>query len=275
MSTAAGPALIAVAPNGARRQAGEHPALPLTPAELAACARDCVTAGAALLHLHVRDAAGAHTLDVAAYRAAMAAIRAEVGDALVLQATTEAVGRYRPHEQMAMVRALQPEAVSVALRELCPVGGEDAARDFYRWAAAAGIALQHILYDADEVRRFRRLCADGVVPGPAPFVLFVLGRYAAGQVSEPADLLPFLAAWDHAGPWMVCAFGAAEARCAAAALALGGHVRVGFENNTRLADGAPAPDNAALVRQSAGLAAGMGRARLDAAGARRLGRPAP
>ena len=57
----------------------------------------------------------------------------------------------------------------------------------------------------------------------------------------------------------MCAFGAAEHACGAAAAALGGHVRVGFENNLLLKDGRVAPDNAALVAQAAELARCLGR----------------
>ncbi len=52
------PVVIAVAPNGARKSKADHPRLPLTPSELAECAQDCLDAGASMLHLHVRDAAG-------------------------------------------------------------------------------------------------------------------------------------------------------------------------------------------------------------------------
>ncbi|HSK39616.1 MAG TPA: 3-keto-5-aminohexanoate cleavage protein, partial [Arenibaculum sp.] len=124
MSTAHGRTVsIMVAPNGARRTRADHPALPMTAGELAAAAAACLDAGASMMHVHVRDRAGRHVLDAGLYRDAFAAIRAEVGDRLVLQATTEAVGRYAPAEQMALVEDLRPEAVSMAVRELIPDAG--------------------------------------------------------------------------------------------------------------------------------------------------------
>ena len=82
-------------------------------------------------------------------------------------------------------------------------------------------------------------------------MLFVLGRYAAGQRSDPRDLLPFLNPLPDAGMhWSVCAFGPSESACVLTAAALGGHVRVGFENNLWLANGRLADDNAALVAQA-------------------------
>ncbi|WP_296226727.1 3-keto-5-aminohexanoate cleavage protein [Ralstonia sp. UBA689] len=248
------PIAIAVAPNGARKTHADHPALPITPDELAACARQCVDAGAAMLHLHVRHPDGTHSLEPGDYHPAIAAVRQAVGDALVIQVTTEAVGIYTPEQQMASVRALQPEAISAALRELVPdAAHETEAARFFAELAAARTAIQYILYSADDVVRYRDLRTRGILPETPHWVLFVLGRYSAGQRSDPSDLLPFLHTWADGGeltanvPWAMCAFGPREAECALTAALLGGHARLGFENNMLLPDGSAAPDNAALV----------------------------
>lgn len=255
------PLVLAVAPNGARKTKADHPAVPLEPEELAETALLCGQAGAAMIHLHVRDAEQRHTLDVGRYRAASEAVRGAVGRFMVIQVTTEAVGRYGPAEQMDCVRALEPEAASFAVRELVPdADSEAAAQRFFGWVAEAGIQAQYILYDAADVARFNDLRARGVLPAGPQFLLFVLGRYSADQQSEPAELLPFLAARQAEDPWSMCAFGAKETAAAVTAAGLGGHVRVGFENNLLLPDGSVAPDNAALVGAVA-------------EGVRRLGRP--
>ena len=114
--------MIAVAPNGARRQKADHQALPITPAELAETAVECQDAGASMIHLHVRDDQGGHLLDAQAYRVATAAVRDAVGPDMIIQVTTEAVGIYSVDEQIAVVQELKPEAVSLAVRELCPWG---------------------------------------------------------------------------------------------------------------------------------------------------------
>ncbi len=269
------PLIITVAPNGARKTKADHPALPIAPEELAETAARCQAAGAAMIHLHVRDAEGGHSLDPDTYRAAIEAIEARLGGEILIQATTEAAGRYQPTEQMAAMRALKPAALSLAVRELLP-DGEDTAQGaaFLREMHAGGTLIQYILYDAEDVRRFERLRGEGVIPEARPAVLFVLGRYRVGSVSTPDDLLPFLAAAregeGYRGRWMVCAFGPLEAACGLTAAGLGGHVRVGFENNLLLADGTRAPDNAALVRQVAEAAHLMGRPLADAAAARRM-----
>lgn len=268
---AATPLFLTVAPNGARKTQADHPALPITPAELARTAAACAEAGAAMIHLHVRDADGRHTLDVERYRSAIAAIRRAVGDRLVIQATSEAVGLYTADQQMAMVRDLRPEAVSLAIREIVPdAEAEPAAAAFLAWLQAEGILPQFIVYSADDLARLDDLVARGIIPSQHPFLLFVLGRYSKGQVSEPSDLLPFLAGNAAGYDWAVCAFGKRETACAVAAACFGGHARVGFENNLHLPDGSLAPDNAALVAAAAEGAAAIGRPLADAVQARAI-----
>lgn len=254
------PLILTVAPNGAYKTHAQHPALPITPETLAATARACVDAGAAMLHMHVRKPDGTHSLDAEAYRAATAAVRKAVGQEMVIQITTEAAKVYSPAAQMAVVCDVRPEAVSVGLRELRgPDVPDEMLSAFFQWLVEADIMTQVILYDEADVRDWNALRARGVIPEGKWFVLFVLGRYSVGQTSAPADLLPFLAAHDRACPWAMCAFGTQEHACAIAAAALGGHARVGFENNLLLRDGKVAPDNAALVRQVAQGAAALNR----------------
>lgn len=243
------PTAIAVAPNGGRKVKADHPAVPLTPAELAVTAARCRDAGASMIHAHVRTADGHHLLDAGAYRDAIAAIRGAVGQDLVIQITSEALGKYSPAEQRAVVRDVRPEAVSLALRELVPDASEEAAfADLLGWMKAENVTPQIILYEPAEAERLAELRKRGLVPFEHLPVLFVLGRYTKGQTSAPADLLPFLdstaPAFEH---WSLCAFGAQETACVTAGALLGGHVRVGFENNEWLPDGSRADGNEDLV----------------------------
>lgn len=261
------PCIVAVAPNGARRTKADHPALPMTPDEIAREAASCLEAGAAFLHLHVRDAAGGHTLDPETYRAGIAAVRAAVGDRMVIQVTTEAVGIYAPDQQIAAIKELVPEAVSVAIREIAPdVTHEPAAADFFAWLDRERVLTQYILYSAEEVERFNEMQRRGMIPDDAPCVIYVLGRYTEGQRSSPDDLLPFLATRGEMANdrWFLCAFGAMENACMTAAAALGGHARLGFENNLWLRDGSVAPDNTALISQFVDSLGTLGRPVADA-----------
>lgn len=245
----ADPLVVIAAPNGARLDKEGHPAVPLSAEELADCAADLVDVGVSVLHLHVRDAQGRHALDAGRYREAIAAIRARVGEALVIQVTTEAVGRYSAAEQMALVQDLEPESVSLALRELCPdTGSEKDALRFFAELHERGVWAQYILYGPDEASRFEAMRRTGGFGTRRPFALFVLGRHSPSLRGDPAELRGFLAAADtSAFPWAVCCFGPDEARAMQRAAQAGGHLRIGFENNRFLPDGRLARDNAHLV----------------------------
>lgn len=259
------PLVISVAPNGARKTQREFPQVPITPEEIAAEALRCCEAGASVLHLHVRDAQQTHSLSKAHYLAAIEAVRAVVGDRLLIQITTEAVDMFSSSEQMAIVRALKPESASIALRELAPdVAAESTAINFFQEMLEQGTIPQVILYNAEEVVRWQALRARGVISAAAVPVLFVLGRYAKNQTSQPTDVLPFLHAYENNSAWSLCAFGAQEHACATAAVALGGHARVGFENNLYLKDGSFATHNAQLVAQVRAASELIGRPIADA-----------
>ena len=270
------PLIITVAPNGARKTKADHPALPIRPAEIAVTARNAMKEGAAMLHLHVRDEKEAHSLDAARYGEAIACVRDAVGHDMIIQMTTEAVGIYTPEQQMASVLAVldhakgeQPDAVSLAVKELIPEGGEVKAASFLDDLDRANILCQYIVYSADELKRFRALVACGVIPKHSRSVLFVLGRYSQ-EGSKVSDLDPFLSQSVTDLCWMVCAFGAKEGAIMRTAIARGGHCRVGFENNLYLKEGVQAPDNAALVAGVARMTRTLHRPVADAQGARAL-----
>lgn len=264
------PVVVTVAPNGARRTRDDHPALPVTAAQSAETAKACLAAGAAMIHLHARDAAGRHTLDPDACRTAIDAVKRATAGRMLVQMTSEAAGLYGRDEQMAAVRAVMPDAVSLAVREILPdAAGETDGGAFVAELHRHGVRCQFILYDPAEVVRFASLRRRGVLPCGRTDVLFVLGSYA-GVPAVPADLDPFLSMLDAEEPsgdvrWAVCAFGPNEHACAVAAMERGGHVRVGFENNLVLADGRVAPDNAALVAQATAAAKRLGRPVADRA----------
>ena len=242
------PFILMSAPNGARMTQVDHPAVPLTAPELADTAEQLVNAGVAVLHLHVRDQHGEHSLDVGRYRTAIAAIEDRVGDQLILQVTTEAVGRYNRHQQMALVRELKPEAVSLALRELCP---DDSvlpeASDFFQEVLAQGTWPQYILYSAEDVNRFNQLRKLQVFGEQRPFTLFVLGSYRDSAAGDPSALDDYVDNGEGSFPWAVCCFGDTESKAISRAYSLGGHARIGFENNHVLPDGRIADDNRQLI----------------------------
>lgn len=263
------PCLLMVAPNEARRTHADHPAIPLTPEALALDAVACRDAGAAMMHLHVREADGRHLLDAGAYREALAAIQSSVGNELVLQVTSEAGGRYSPEAQRRMMEDLQPDAVSVAVRELFGDPKEVVASgELCRDLEANGSNLQYILYSPEDLAHFIRLREDGVLPSKNAFLLFVLGRYETPPVADPLRLPDFLHLLTLEDRWAVCAFGPTEAECMGLAARHGGHARVGFENNLLRTDGTVVENNAELVRQARERIEAEGRTLMNAVEAR-------
>ncbi len=245
------PFLIASAPNGARKTKADLPNIPITPVEVAKTALKCKQAGAGMMHLHVRDDEQRHSLDAGRYREMLREVRAAVGPDMVLQVTTEAVGMYSAGDQMAMVRDLVPDAVSIAIREIAPIDADlNEVKGFFEFMREAAISPQFIVYAPEDVQRFNQLVEIGVLPGEKFPVLFVLGRYTAGQQSNPVDLLPFIGSSSYISEWMLCAFGAFENACILTGAGLGGHGRIGFENNHLGVDGNSADDNAELIAQA-------------------------
>lgn len=246
--------IIMAAPNGARKTKQDHPNLPVTIKELCSEAQACYQAGAAILHAHVRDQNGKHVLDAGLYRELIGELQRCVPD-MIVQMTTEAVGHYTPQNQIDVVKAVHPDMVSVALREMIPDDENlSRAQDFYHWAKGVDIHVQHILYDAEDVRRFIKLQLDGIIPERQDNVLYVLGRYSDQQLAHPRDLIPFMqAAKKDISNWFCCAFGRNEHLCMETAIDAGGHVRVGFENNMFLASGKKANTTAEIVAQTASL----------------------
>jgi 3-keto-5-aminohexanoate cleavage enzyme len=256
------PCIIMCAPNGARRGKADHPELPITPLELADCSAEILHAGACIIHLHVRDRSGGHTLDVDCYRRAIDAIRDRVGRELIIQVTSESVGLYTPQQQMDMVRQLQPEAVSLALREICsPDTPLEEIADFFDWMQSVGIFPQVILHNADDLLRYFELSRRDVFASQSLFMLHVL---SGSHQSIPARLreiqLSEVRPSVASGVWAACCFGPGEFEMVGSVAAMGGHVRVGFENNLWHPDGRLAVDNAELVTAARERVTGAGRA---------------
>ena len=240
---------IMVAPNGARRTKADHPALPVTDAELIACAVACHAAGADGLHAHIRDAQGRHLLDAARYRDLLAALR-EAVPGMALQITTEAADRFDAEMQMQTALGAGASLVSASVRELARAGTATAAA-FYSRCADRGIAVQHILYDPADCDLLAQVLPGDLLTDPGLQLIFVLGRYSATGTSDPADLDPFLdwmTSQRLTPDWALCAFGETEVACLRAAARAGGKCRVGFENSLFLSDGSVAADNAEKVR---------------------------
>ncbi|MCC3860412.1 3-keto-5-aminohexanoate cleavage protein [Pseudemcibacter aquimaris] len=243
------PFIIMCAPNGARRVKKDHPEIPITPSEMADCAELILENGASILHLHVRDDNGGHSLDPDRYRASIKTVRERVGKNMIIQATTEAVGIYNREQQMEIVHDLKPEAVSLALRELCPTDQEMSEfAAFNEWLIKEHIFPQYILYNEADYKRFMSYQKQGVFHQDNPFILFVMGSYA-GPTPETAKT--FECATSHNGPWASCGFADNEKECIEHSINNGGHIRIGFENNIWREDGTLLENNGEMIKYAA------------------------
>jgi uncharacterized protein (DUF849 family) len=215
--------------NGGRTRT-EHPAVPLTAAEIAADARAVRSAGAFAVHVHPRDSAGAQTLSEAACDAAVAAIRAATPSLPVGLSTAEAIDR-DPFARAAALRSWrrQPDFVSVNVSEL-GWGG------LMRAAFHAGIPVEAGLATPAD--------AEELVASPfAHQVVRALVEVDGGapEARAIAELIP-------AGiPQLWHGYGERTWEVIAAGAAAGADVRVGLEDVLTLPDGRVAADNAELV----------------------------
>ncbi|MDQ6820373.1 MAG: 3-keto-5-aminohexanoate cleavage protein [Actinomycetota bacterium] len=221
--------------NGGRTRA-EHPAVPLTPAELAADATAVRRAGAFAVHVHPRDARGVQTLDAAACDACVAAIRAAAPGLPIGLSTAETIDR-DPFARAAAIKRWRtpPDFVSVNLSELGWAG-------IIRAALQAGIGVEAGL---DSPR-------DAVELAHSPFAHRLVRALVEvdGGVEEAraiAELVP------EGVPQLWHGYGMPTWSVVAAGAAAGHDVRVGLEDSLFLPDGRIAQDNVELVTTAIGL----------------------
>ena len=254
--------LITVAPTGAETAKADCPALPTTLEELVETARRCEAAGAALVHIHVRDADHRPTLDAGYLKAAVDAVREQTS--LVIQLSTGG-SVHDPLEQRLTVLDAEPDSCSLT----CGTTnfGDDVflnpypfMAQLYQQAQDREVVPEFELFDLGHVAALRRLVdAYGLPFGGKVHVDFVTG-VPGGMPGTPAALLAGVQALPEAvTSWSATGIGRAHLPIAATALAAGGHLRVGMEDNLMLAKGRPVRHNAELVSRAAELATLMQR----------------
>lgn len=243
--------ILAIAPNGARKTKSDHPNIPLNADEIAQTAIDCLNVGASMIHLHVRKPEdNTHSLSVELYQQAINAIDKSSQNGIFIQVTSEAVGIYSPEEQFEMIHKLKPTAVSIGLREIKSLD-EDVIHEHFVKMRNVNIKPQIILYNEFDLAHYHDWLRRKVLPGKTYPILLVIGKPTPEGSFENSYLIEDNIKKLNASSWMVCAFGENEFDAAKLAASLGGHIRIGFENNSVLANGSEAEDNAALIHQIA------------------------
>jgi 3-keto-5-aminohexanoate cleavage enzyme len=262
--------IITVAPVGAEATRRDNPNLPLTPAEIAAEAARCEAAGAAMIHLHVRDAAGNATQDKAVFRQAMAEIKKRCS--LIIQVSTGGAAWMTAEERLQPVE-LRPEMATLTTGTV-NFGDEIFANPmpvvekFARAFAANGVKPEIEVFETGMINNALVLAKKGLLSLPLHFD-FVMG-VPGGIPGEPRHLLHLVESLPPGCTWSVAGIGRCELPLAVMAILLGGHVRVGFEDNVFYAKGVPAESNAQLVGRIVRLAGELGRPVATAAEARAI-----
>ena len=245
---------IMVAPNGARRNQIHHPNIPITDDALIDAVIKCQQAGADGAHLHIRDEKGAHIIDANRYQIILDRLVKSVPE-MYLQVTSESANFYEADQQQAMMRALKPHYVSVAMREMVRKPSDwQQATSFYNWADSSNVHIHHILYSPIELKTFLSAVGKNLIPGNHHLLQFVLGNYEGTKISQPDHVSDFTdiiktAKTELTFDWMVCAFGKEETTCLLEAIRQGGKARIGFENSLWNSDGSVANDNAERVAE--------------------------
>ena len=246
------------------------PHVPLTPAEIAADVRRCAEAGASLVHIHARDAEGRPTLDTAVFKETVRRIKDEAPEVIIQLSTGARAGR--DWEARANPVHLLPEMASFTTgsNNLPGIVYENAP-DFLLFLAgvfkATGVKPEIEVFEAGMISNALFLQKKELLAPPLHFD-FVLG--APGAMPATVRNLVFLADTLPPGStWTVAGIGPAEIPLATAAIAMGGHVRVGIEDNLLLPDGTLAT-NAELVATVATIARTMGREVASPAEARQI-----
>lgn len=254
--------IITAAITGAELNKEQCPNLPITPDEQARAAKEVVEAGASVIHLHVRDEQGRPSQKLEHFRASVEAIKkACKGNEPVIQFSTGgAVGETISNRIAPLV--LKPEMASFNLGTIN--FGEDIfvntfsdMRGLAKSFRENGIIPEFEIYEAGHIDNLKKLIKEGVLQSPfhCQFVLGVPGALS-GEFSSLAFLVQNL---PPQSTWAVAGIGRYELPLAVHSILLGGHVRVGLEDNIYYSKGIPAKSNAQLVERVVRIAKEVGR----------------
>jgi 3-keto-5-aminohexanoate cleavage enzyme len=236
-----------------------NPNLPVTAAEIAADVKRCRDAGASLFHVHARDAEQKPTLDIGVYKANVRAIKEVAPDVIIQLSTGARAGK--DWDARANPIRLLPEmgSFTTGSNNLPGIVYENSPQ-FLEFLAGVyretGVRPEIEVFETGMIANALILQKKGYLKPPLHFD-FVLG--ALGAMPGTIKNLLFLSESIPAGStWSVAGIGKAEIPLSAAAIALGGHVRVGLEDNLTLPDGTAA-SNALLVEKVVRIAREIGR----------------
>ncbi|MBI1201330.1 MAG: 3-keto-5-aminohexanoate cleavage protein [Rhodopseudomonas sp.] len=272
------PVIITCALTGGSELTGRNKAVPVTPRQIADSAIEAAKAGAAIAHIHVRDPETARaSMKLELYTEVVERIR-DSGVDMLINLTTGAGASFIPgvedprvpeprsslsswQKRVAHIVTLRPDICtldigSMNFGEVVFMNTPAHLREMARVVRDAGVKPELEVFDLGHIALAKKLCADGLIAGSPLFQLCLGINWGAPATPEimlaMRDQLPAGALWAGFG------IGPAQFPMVALAVQLGGHVRVGLEDNLYLSRGVLAPSNAALVEKAVQIVDLMG-----------------
>ena len=262
--------LITVAPTGAEADKSAVPALPVTLDELVATAKECQAAGAAVIHVHIRDAAARPTLEVSRLADTVAALRE--GTDLIVQLSTGGAVTDSFASRLAVLDA-EPDACSLTCGTVN--FGDDVfanpwsfIKELYQLTQERAVVPEFELFDLGQVATLHRLLAEFGPPAGGHVHCDLVMGVPGGMPGDVATLTAAVAALPAGATWSATGIGRSTLPVMFGGLGAGGHLRVGMEDTVSFARGRPVAGNAELVERAAELARILQRPPMPPAGAR-------
>lgn len=283
-------AIISCAVTGNLVTREHHPRLPVTPEEIATAAIDAGRVGAAIAHIHVRDPeTGQPSMRLDLYREVVERIR-DSGSPILINLTTGEGGRFLPSDhdprvaaegstlvhpltRVEHIAALKPDICSLDFNTMnsgrhAVINTPRNVRLMAEVIVAAGVKPEIEVFDSGDIHMANDMIDEGLLPG-RPFFQIVTGvKY--GCAATPQALAYLTSLLPHEANWSAFGLGRMEYPMLAASRLLGGHVRVGFEDNVYIRHGELARDNAELVEKAVALLDMLGAELATPAEARRI-----
>jgi len=248
--------LITVAPTGAESDKAAVPALPVTLDELVATARECEAAGAAVIHVHIRDVGARPTLDLGRLTDTVLALRAATD--LIVQLSTGGAVTDGFEQRLAVLDA-GPDACSLTCGTVN--FGADVfmnpwgfMKELYAKTQALGVVPEFELFDFGHIAALHRLLSELGPPAGGHVHCDLVMGVPGGMPGDAATLVQAVAALPPGATWSATGIGRTSLPVLFAALAAGGHLRVGMEDTVTFARGRAVASNAELVQRAAAAA---------------------
>ena len=256
MARVAAGTLLTVAPTGAETAKSDAPALPVTVDELVSTAKACQAAGAAVIHVHLRDDSAEPTLDLGRAREAVRGIR-EATD-LVVQISSGGAVTDSEDARLAVLDC-EPDGASLTCGTVN--FGTDVFMNRWEFIERLYLAMrdrqivpEFELFDLGHVATMRRLLDKHGAPYGGHVHCDLVMGVPGGMPGTTQALVACVAALPPEATWSATGVGRTTIPVMLAALSAGGHLRVGMEDTLTFAPGRPVRDNAELVERAADLA---------------------